>query len=171
MKLKFFYMWAATVTVGFIALFAAASYSSETAESTVRLEDEPGVFNDYVYTPANKPLQKVLAIDTITNTEKDTLAVPWVLASPYQYSYQFTVVKLTGFNNNNFKAVLDQANTTNSTRWMAVDSFIRSGADSTRRDWLLKSPDLWGAKHRIRIIGASVNLTRYTVEANIKPTN
>lgn len=140
------------------------------ATQTYVFEDENGAVETYDFMPP-KSYQKVWAADTITNTEKDTLLIPWIMASPYQYSYQFKVTKLTGFNNNNFKVVLDQANTTSSTMWMAIDSFTRSGADSTRRDWLIKGGDTWGARHRLRVIGASVNLTQYYVTANIKPPN
>lgn len=153
----------------FAVLFFAVAFDRPATQS-YQFEDENGNVENLAFAPP-KAFQKVWPVDTITNTEKDTLAIPWIMASPYQYSYQFWVTKLTGFNNNNFKVVLDQANTTASTQWMAIDSFTRTGADSTRRDWLIKGTNVYGARHRLRIIGASVNLTRYFVTANIKPPN
>ena len=167
--LNFKNMWAGGVLIAFACLFLTVAFDRPATETYV-FEDENGATETYDFAPP-KAYQKVWAVDTITNTEKDTLLIPWIMASPYQYSYQFKVTKLTGFNNNNFKVVLDQANTTASTMWMAIDSFTRSGADSVRRDWLIKGGDTWGARHRLRIIGASVNLTQYYVTANIKPPN
>ncbi len=169
MKLNLNYTWAGFVLMAFAALFLTVAFDRPATE-TYLFEDENGGITKYDFAPP-KAYQKVYPVDTITNTEKDTLTLPWLLVSPYQYSYQFKVTKLTGFNNNNFKVVLDQANTSASTQWMAIDSFTRTGADSTRRDWLIKGANAWGARHRLRIIGASVNLTQYYVTANIKPPN
>lgn len=155
--------------MAFAVLFFAVAFDRP-ATQTYLLEDENGKVIENYFAPP-KSYQKVYAVDTITNTEKDTLTIPYILASPYQYSYQFKVTKLTGTANNNFKVVLDQANTSASTQWMAIDSFTRTGADSLRRDWLIKGANTWGARHRLRIIGAGTNTTQYYTTYNIKPPN
>lgn len=162
-------IWGGFVLMAFAALFLAVAFDRPASDTYV-FEDENGVVAKYDFAPP-KAYQKVYAVDTITNTEKDTLTIPFIMASPYQYSYQFKVTKLTGTANNNFKVVLDQANTSASTQWMAIDSFTRTGADSLRRDWLIKGTNVWGARHRLRIIGAGTNLTQYYTTYNIKPPN
>ena len=151
-------------------LILAAIASDRPATETYVFEDENGAVIKYDFAPP-KAYQKTFTADTLTNSEKDTLPIPWILASPYQYSYQFKVSKISGTASGSFKAILDQANTTGSTDWMPIDSFTRSGADSLRRDWLIKGANIWGARHRIRLVGANTAATKYWVTANIKPPN
>lgn len=162
-------IWGGAVIAAFAVLFLAVAFDRPATETYV-FEDENGAVTENYFTPP-KAYQKVYPVDTLTNTEKDTLTIPFIMASPYQYSYQFLVTKLTGNANNNFKVVLDQANTSASTQWMAIDSFTRTGADSLRRDWLIKGANVWGARHRLRLIGAGTSSTRYFVTYNIKPPN
>lgn len=168
-NISFKNMWAGAVLIAFAALFTALAFDRPASQTYV-FEDENGAVTENYFAPP-KAYQKVFTHDTITNTEKDTLVVPWIMASPYQYSFQFKVAKISGTANNAFKAVLDQANTTSSTYWMAIDSFTRTGADSLRRDWLLKSTNTYGARLRLRLIGAGTAATKYDVSVNIKPPN
>lgn len=162
-------IWAGAVFIAFAALFMALAFDRPASETYV-FEDENGAVTSYDFAPP-KAYQKTFTHDTLTNTEKDTLSIPWIMASPYQYSIQFKVAKISGTANNAFKAVLDQANTTGSTTWMAIDSFTRTGADSLRRDWLIKGTHTYGARLRLRLIGAGTAATQYDVSANIKPPN
>lgn len=169
MKLSFGKIWALTLLVGLVALFAAASYSSETVENTVRLEDAPGVFNDYTYAPANKPLQKVFSRDSITTAGNTTVTVPWVLASPYQYQYYVRLRKI-GITPN-IKIVLQETNSTNSTIWSPIDSVSCSGADSTKVHFRLRGTTVYGAKHRLLFVKTGATLVERDIELNVKPTN
>lgn len=168
-NLNFNKIWGGAVLFAFACLFVAFAFDRPASQTYV-FEDENGAVSEFSYLPP-KSYQKTFTHDTLTNTEKDTLVIPWILASPYQYSIQFKVAKISGNANNNFKAVLDQANTTGSTLWMAIDSFTRTGADSLRRDWLIKGTHTYGARLRLRLIGAGTSSTQYDVSVNIKPPN
>lgn len=112
-------------------------------------------------------ITKVFTHDTLTTTEADTLNLGYILASPYQYSYQLKVQKITG--TPNLKAVLDQRNSLSNTDWMGIDSVSISGADSTRTYFLLEGANTWGIQQRLRLVGTTGE-NQYDITALLKKT-
>jgi len=150
------------------ALFAAISFDRPASQKdalAVRFDenDKP----EYYDFGTPKAIYKTWALDTITNTEKDTLSLPAILESQYQYSIQARVLRISG--TKNVKFVLDQTNATGSTVWMPVDSVSAASPDTLKTVFLMKGANVWGNKHRIRVVGTGTQSTSYQVTALYKP--
>lgn len=104
--------------------------------------------------------------DTITNAANDTLTVPSVYPSAYQYCTQIRLTNISG--TRSIKFYLEQVATPGSTRYMKVDSAITSG--STVNDYMMKGANLWGYKYRIIVDGSGTQSTAYQVDWLAKKT-
>ena len=162
-----------------IAAFAFKNTNASRAD-VVTIEDENGnAFAEDQYGvqyDASDPdfwapaaIYKTWTLDTITNTEKDTLALSSILESAYQYSIQARVLRISG--TKNVKFVLDQTNATGSTVWMPIDSVSAASPDTLKTVFLMKGANVWGNKHRIRVVGTGTQSTSYQVTALYKRTN
>ena len=155
----------ALIVAIFAALFSSFSHSSTSVQTFEHPDGQATVF----YDPMGKEDQiyKVWAHDTLTTTENDTLNLGFTLASPYQYSYQFKVLKISA--TPSLKLVLEQRNSTSNSDWMHMDSVSVSGADSTKRDFILRGTNTYGLQHRLLLLGTS-GVNQYDATALLKPT-
>lgn len=114
--------------------------------------------------PAVSTIRKT-TIDTITNAEKDTLAVAGTLLSPYYYNIQGFRTSLSG--THNVKVYLDQsAVTSGDTDWIAVDS-----TSTTTATLFALRGTAYGIRYRIRMSGTGSQSSRYGVTYVFKPLN
>ena len=143
----------------------AATYNPDAKTIDVVTETESGYVVDYA--PTGMTIAKTWSLDTITNAENDTLLLNYILASPYQYSYQIKLANISG--TRGIKFYLEQTNATGSTRWMAVDSAVTSG--STINAYLMEGANTWGNKHRIIVDGSGTQVVSYHVDGWLKKTN
>ncbi len=153
--------------LAFLAFAGMAAYSPSIPMETIAVESETGNGLSYEYAPVTGVIAKPYTKDTITNAANDTLSLNYILASPYQYSYQIRLTNISG--TRSIKFYLEQISATGSTRWMKVDSAITSG--STINDYLMKGANTWGNKHRIIVDGAGTQSTAYQVDAWLKKSN
>lgn len=154
-------IWAAFCFAAFAAVFFAFSPSGTRTET-----DADG--QTYNVFGKEDVITKAWTLDTLTTTEEDTLALGFLLASPYQYSYQIKCSKISG--TPSLKVVLDQRNSLSNTDWLGCDSLTISGADSTRQYFALKGANVWGLQHRLRLVGTS-GVNQYVVTGLLKKTN
>lgn len=156
-------VWLAIVIASIAVLFSAFDRSE-----TVTTTSEDGQMT-VVYDPQGREDQiyKAWTVDTLTTTEKDTLALGYTMASPYQYCYQIYCKKLSG--TPNLKIVLDQRNSMGNTDWLGVDSISVSGADSVRTYFAIKGANTWGLQHRLRLVGTT-GVNRYRITGLLKKT-
>lgn len=152
-----------------VLALAFGMYAFSGSETSVREFQHNDGHATVVYDFAGKEsaIYKNWTVDTLTTTEKDTLALGFTLASPYQYCYQIYCKKLSG--TPNLKIVLDQRNTLGNTDWLGCDSLSISGADSIRTYFALKGANTWGIQHRLRLVGTT-GVNRYRITANLKKT-
>jgi hypothetical protein len=148
------------------SLFAAFSPS----KSSVRTFDQPDGPLTVVYGMDGREDQiyKPWTLDTLTTTEADTLNLGYQLASPYQYMYQFKVIKISG--TPNLKIVLDGRNSMANSDWLGMDSLTISGADSVRTYFGLKGTNTYNLQHRLRLVGTT-GVNEYTITGLLKKTN
>lgn len=145
------------------ALFSAFA-APERMGRTVEMIDENGN-TTFLAAGAAKTLAKTYTLDTLTNAANDTLSVPWILESPYQYCYQFKVTNISG--TTSIKVYLEQRNYTASTEWTKVDS-VSLAADPG--SGIMKGANTWGLGHRLIVDGAGTQSTSYRASALLKPT-
>lgn len=150
-----------------IASFAAVFPAFKTSK-TVTVEAADGQAQ-VVYDPQGREDQiyKAWTLDTLTTTEKDTLALGFNLASPYQFSYQIYCKKLSG--TPNLKIVLDQRNSLTNTDWVGSDSISISGADSVRTYFAIRGTNAYGLQHRLRLVGTT-GTNQYRITGLLKKT-
>lgn len=159
---------------GFIGLLLVGAFMAFLAfekpytdfQTSVVSIDEAGDIST-VFAPSTGAVAKSWTLDTITNAENDTLSLGEILASPYQYSYQVRLANVSG--TRSIKFYLEQTSATGSTRWMKVDSLTTSGA--VINDYLMKSAETWGNKHRIIVDGTGTQVVSYKVDGWLKKTN
>lgn len=152
------------------ALSASMFVAFNAAKETVKTFDLPDGQSTVVYNMDGKEDQiyKTWTLDTLTTTEADTLNLGYQLASPYQYMYQFKVIKLSG--TPNLKIVLDGRNTMANSDWLGMDSLTISGADSVRTYFGLKGTNTYNLQHRLRLVGTT-GVNEYTITGLLKKTN
>ena len=148
-----------------VFLFIAASWNRQ--EQTVTV-DEGNALVEYSFAGL-KPEQKTYARDTISAATSTTVAVPWIMASPYQYNYYVRLRKIGV--TPNVKVVLQEANSTGSTLWYPIDSFSCSGADSVKVNFLLRGATTYGARHRLLFTKTGTGAVQRDIILNIKPTD
>lgn len=102
----------------------------------------------------------------ISNAENDTLSIPQILESPYQYSIYFRFATSAGTRAG--KIYLEQKNLTAQTNWMKVDSTSLAAGTF---DYLMKGANTWGTMHRVIVDGSGTQTTTYTGTAVFKKTN
>ena len=156
----------ALIVAIFAALFSSFSHSS----TSVQTIDEPDgkLILEFAGNGKDPNVYKVWDHDTLTTTENDTLNLGVTLRSPYQYSYQFKVLKISA--TPSLKLVLEQRNSMSNTDWMHMDSVSVSGADSTKRDFILRGTNTYGLQHRLLLLGTS-GVDQYDATALLKKTN
>lgn len=165
MKYKFLFL-ASALFLGVTAIFSAFDKPEATRFDQVAQYGEDGSLT-HAFAPSYGVVTKAWAKDTITNAANDTLNLPGVLASPYQYGYQVRITNISG--TRNVKFYLEQVSHATSTRWMKVDSMVTSG--STVNDYHMKAANTYGIKHRVIVDGTGTQSTAYQLEALLKKTN
>lgn len=156
-------MWVAILIASFAAVFPAFKTSKtvtiETPDGQAQVVYDPHGREDQIY--------KAWTLDTLTTTEKDTLALGFNLASPYQFSYQIYCRKLSG--TPSLKVVLDQRNSLTNTDWVGSDSISISGADSVRTYFAIRGTNAYGLQHRLRLVGTT-GVNQYRITGLLKKT-
>lgn len=166
MKNKFQWIWGASVLVLIVVAFVnGVSGTKNTVRETY---ENDGVLRvEYDFAGREDVITKVWTHDTLTTTENDTLTLGYTLASPYQYSYQLKVAKISG--TPSLKVVLDNRNSLSNSDWVGVDSISISGADSTRTYFLINGANTWGLQHRLRLVGTT-GVNQYDITGLLKKT-
>ena len=104
--------------------------------------------------------------DTITNTEKDTLAVPVNLLSNYQIQVQSVRTSLSG--THNVKLYLDESNLiSGTTDWRVIDST----STTTATIGAIRQAVTYGVRYRVRVSGTGTQSSRYAMNIVAKPLN
>lgn len=166
MKNKFLKYALAPLAV--VLMFAFAAWNNEDEGRKVTITDsETGQVFDYMYA-GNKSYQKIYSLDTLTGTTPDTIQIPWILASPFQYEFYIKLRKITGTPNT--KIVLDSRTVTNGI-WSPIDSVSCSGADSTKVHFRLRSTVAYASQYRMRFVRTGSHSLARNVHLNIKPPN
>lgn len=153
-------VWVSILIAVAASLFAAFGTSSERT-----FEDVDG--QEITVFGKDDAIYKAWTVDTLTTTEKDTLALGYQLASPYQFSYQIYCKKLSG--TPSLKIVLDQRNSMGNSDWVGSDSLTISGADSVRTYFALRGTNSYGLQHRLRLVGTT-GVNRYRITGLLKKT-
>lgn len=163
MKLSKIQAICAAVVVASLAVFFSAFNASE-----VRTTEAPdGITTAYGAAGKEDVITKTFTHDTLTTTEIDTLNLGYSLQSPYQYSYQMNIAKVSG--TPSLKVVLDTRNSFSNSDWMGIDSVSASGADSTKTYFLLTGDNTFGLQHRLRLVGTT-GVNQYDITALLKKT-
>jgi len=161
MKNKFLFFF------GALALLMTGLFAFDGGESARPVEVFDGVeyFSDQ--TPAGSgAIYWPQPERTITNAGKDTLTLPYILASPYQYCFQIAMSNTSG--TRNVKFYLEQTAATGSTRYMKVDSAITTGSVPS---YMMRGTNVYGNKFRVLAIGAGTQVTKYRIDGLLKKTN
>jgi len=155
--------------IAFLAVIMLVTLFLSFRESKTVTLDAPDGQAAATFDPQGKEDQiyKAWTVDTLTTTEKDTLALGFNLASPYQFSYQIYCKKLSG--TPNLKIVLDQRNSLTNTDWVGSDSISISGADSIRTYFAIRGTNSYGLQHRLRLVGTT-GVNRYRITGLLKKT-
>lgn len=148
-------------------LILAASWNHQSKNTYVEV-DANGTVHEYDFSPL-KPYQLVVARDTISAATSTVVAIPWTLASAYQYQYYVRLRKIGV--TPNVKVVLQEANNSGAAFWVPIDSFSCSGADSVKVNFLLRGAVAYGAKHRLLFTKTGTGAVQRDMVFNVKPTN
>jgi hypothetical protein len=159
-------LWVGVVLLAFASLFFASSFD-RTSTANLEVTDENGNTAEMYLAP--KSYQKVFARDSMSTAGNSTVAIPWIMASPYQYQYYIRLKKIGV--TPNIKMVLQEANSTASDLWSPIDSVSCSGADSTKLHFRLRGTTTYGARHRILFVKTGTTLVQRDIILNIKPPN
>lgn len=165
MKAKFLLGVVALFMVAIV--FAALSFAPK-AEVT-KTVDATGTTEAVAFATPGTYYDKVWNLDTITNTEIDTLTLTGqlsTLVSAFQYNYAIKRTSISG--TANVKVYLDEsAQTTGTTNWYTIDS----SSTTTATNATIRAAYLYGKRHRLRVKGTGTQLTSYLIAANYKQTN
>ena len=102
--------------------------------------------------------------DTITNAEKDTLAVPVSLFTNYQIQVQSVRTSLSG--THNVKLYLDESNLNSGiTDWRVIDST----STTTATIGAIRQAVTYGVRYRVRVSGTGTQSSRYAMNIVAKP--
>lgn len=153
------------VWIGILIASAAALFAAFGTSEKRTVTDIDG--QTYEVWGREDQIYKAWTVDTLTTTEKDTLALGYTLSSPYQFSYQIYCKKLSG--TPNLKIVLDQRNSMTNTDWLGVDSISVAGADSIRTYFAIRGTNTYGLQHRLRLVGTT-GVNRYRITGLLKKT-
>lgn len=100
--------------------------------------------------------------DTITDTENDTLTLPYNVFSSYSSLYQFTRTNLSG--TTDVTVTVEQSALVSGSDWVVVATSSGSGATN---EGLVINPTA-GLRYRVILDGDGTQSTRYTCEAVLK---
>lgn len=102
--------------------------------------------------------------DTITNAEKDTLAIAPNFLTNYQLSVNVVRTSLSG--TYNVKMYLDESNlTTGTSDWHVIDSTSTTSATVGT----IYRPLLYQVRYRVRLAGTGTQSSRYQMSITAKP--
>lgn len=107
-------------------------------------------------------------IDTISNTEIDTISPGFLLTSPWQYSIHLRLTHISG--TRAMKIYLQESNVVSgNTDWFSTDSITPTTAVNT---YMLKGTNVWGRRQRLYIRGntGATQVERYSVDMLYKRT-
>lgn len=117
---------------------------------------------------AGEKYQKAVTQDTLTNAEKDTIAIPDNIASLYTYAIHPVVTQLSG--TAAVKVYLDQsAKSSGNTDWITIDSSASLTNAAPRG--ILDGTDLLGYRYRLRFSGSGTQSTVYNCTYIFKKKN
>ena len=106
-----------------------------------------------------------IAVDTLTNAETITVSIPQNLLSEYTYCYQLVRTNISG--TTNILAVIDESsNTSGSADWKAIDTI--SGTSGIGR---ATGDEVYGVRHRVRLVGTGTQSTQFTLVPTFKRKN
>ena len=142
-------------TLGLILLGAVLMIVAVASTSTYEMAEADPSASIYQYT---------FTSDTITDTEADTLTLPVLLYSKWDYNWTVTTTQESG--TTDITAKLYESHLTSGDGWYQLtDTLALSGA--TDLDRLTGSP-VAGVRQRIILTGAGTQSTTYTVKAIYK---
>lgn len=151
----------------FAVILAALAFNRNDSGVSVLTDADGGTVYEYDYAPP-KSYQKIFARDTITGTTQDTVRIPWIMASPFQYEYYVRLRKLSGTPNT--RVVLEARTVTNGI-WSPVDSVSCSGADSVKVHFRLRGSIVYGSQHQLIFKRTGSHSLQRDIQINIKPPN
>lgn len=153
MKNKYFAPLLAVLALCAVALFAfrAPEYRETAAENGTL-----GVSDNFSSRTWN---------DTITNTESNTLTVPFALVSRYQYDIRTILTNVSG--TRSIKINLDESGSATGSDWLSIDSVTVTGSSIAPARFVGTAQ--YGRRHRIRLAGTTGTMVvKYTTIANYK---
>lgn len=110
------------------------------------------------------PVLKSFDADTITNAEKDTLAIPGTYITNYQINVSAVRTSISG--THNVKIYLDESGTsTGNTDWRVIDST----SATTATVGVIRQDKMYARRFRLRVSGTGTQSSRYKIDATIKP--
>ncbi len=142
---KYFSFGAAAVVL--LSLFVAVAFTKS---------DPQGVSDDFATKTWN---------DTITNTESNTLTVPFSLVSAYQFDIRTILTNVSG--TRSIKINLDESGSASGSDWLSIDSVTVTGSSIAPARFT--GATMYGRRHRIRLAGTTGTMVvKYTTIANYK---
>jgi copper chaperone CopZ len=103
--------------------------------------------------------------DTITNTESNTLTVPFALVSAWQYDVRTILTNVSG--TRSVKINLDESGSAAGSDWLSIDSVTVTGTSIAPARFT--GTTTYGRRHRIRLAGTTGTMVvKYTTIANYK---
>ena len=107
----------------------------------------------------------MVTLDTITNTESDTINLGVNLLSNYAYNYIISRTQLSGTANTTVK--LQESNELTGSVWYDVATASGTGATVG----IIQGANTYGVRHRILITGTGTQSLSYKLTARLKKTN
>lgn len=108
-------------------------------------------------------LQSV-AVDTITNAEKDTIAIGATFLTNYQLNVSAVRTSISG--THNVKLYLDESGTsTGNTDWRVIDST----SATTATVGVIRQSTMYARRFRIRVSGTGTQSSKYKIDVTAKP--
>lgn len=107
----------------------------------------------------------MVSVDTITNTEADTINLGVNLLSNYAYNYIISRTQLSGTANTTVK--LQESNELTGSVWYDVATASGTGATVG----IIQGANTYGVRHRILITGTGTQNLSYKLTARLKKTN
>lgn len=107
----------------------------------------------------------MVTLDTITNTEADTINLGVNLLSNYTYNYIISRTQLSGTANTTVK--LQESNELTGSVWYDVATASGTGATVG----IIQGANTYGVRHRILITGTGTQSLSYKLTARLKKNN
>jgi len=142
----------------FIALFLFASIYTGVRLTAERAGESVAMLSSAspIYSPS-------VALDTITDTEADTILIPGLLYSKWAASYTLSTTQNSGTQDLTF--VLQESPASSGGPWVQVGTKTTSGASDVDR---IEVATVYGVKHRVIVTGTGTQETAYDIDVVMK---